>query len=103
MLNLPEKQFPELSANIRKEMATKYTVYAKPSDVPGEERSGKETYSYTKTGFELSIEIRQVAPDWIKITYQDYEGPLAGSKQTIQYQWVGSEWKVVSQSDMIIY
>ena len=101
-LNLPTKTFPELSENIRMELAKKYTVVSKESDLPVNSRYAGVTYT-SWDGFMLSIEARQIRQDEVRITYSFYGGRFAPSRQIIQYEWAKSKWKIVSDGGTIIY
>jgi hypothetical protein len=101
-VDLPDKQLPQLSAIVRGELAKRYTVVEKDGTLPAGARSTARPHEL-ENGFLLSIRVRHTRKDRVKVSYRDYEGPVAGSAQTVKYEWVGAKWKTVSRSDMVIY
>ena len=101
-VQLPEKRFPQLSASIRKELSKKYTIVTKESELPADAVYAGDTYT-SWNGFMLEIEARNAKFNCIELTYSYYGGPMAPSRQSVQYEWVPPHWKIVSKGDMAIY
>jgi hypothetical protein len=98
-VELPDRELPKLSAIVRAELAKRYTVVEKE---PAGARSTTRPHELVN-GFLLSIEVRHTRKDRVKVSYRDYEGPVAGSAQAVEYEWAEARWKTASKSDMVIY
>jgi hypothetical protein len=94
--------YPEAFAAIRSALAGKYALYSTAEEMPDTaERHDGMGPSYVG-GFLFSVAIRKVDATTIEVEYSDYEGTLAGGRQSVRYQWRGGRWVKVWESPQVV-
>jgi hypothetical protein len=94
--------YPEAVRRIRTELARKYIVYDRESQLPPEAiRTDGVTKAYVN-GFYFSVRIVPFDTTTLEVGYQDYEGNMAAGGQVIRYRWNGDGWIEVWKGPTVI-
>ncbi len=93
---------PAVTEQVRALLSQRYIVYFTEGEVPAEYRRHGDMGPYYDSGFDFSFKIRLLGRNRVEVTYSDYEGPLAGSHQLIQYRWKRSRWVVSSSGPFVV-
>ncbi len=91
---------PALAAEVERLMVERYKVFKTHEEIPEDllshvDAEGRE-HSMIRDGFYFSYEVESISPERVRITYRDYEGPLAASGRSVVYVWSGVEWTTES-------
>ena len=95
-------EYPEVTKRIRQELAKRYTVYDRENAIPADAISKENMGTSYEHGFRFAVSVRRLSRTKVEVKYDDYEAPLAGSDQTITYDWNGSDWKITSKSNLVV-
>ncbi len=104
-VELQEPQpIPGLSEAVLKRLRERYTVYRSEEEIPEDRlsRAPDRTLLGYQDGFRFKFEVEVLGPDRVKVRYEDWEGNMAGSGQTITYEWNGSAWEIVEKGPLFV-
>jgi len=93
-----------LNDEVIKQLKEHYTVYLTKQALPDKllMKDGNGRLTRYDDGFMFSFKMTWAAKDTIRIDYSDWESNQAGGGHWEKYQWIGSEWKIIEKSVLVV-